>query len=461
MNGHENTPSSVEYERDSCRPGAWSEGFPAASDQTPSVEGEAPLDEIVDSFIAQFRWAGRPVLFEMLFGNPGLASQFRDLVTPAVESDQPGAPSADCTQPCSSVPAASGSGRGDRSPDALGDFVITRWIGGGGMGVVYEAEHSSLKSRVALKVMHPRFRADAKYLRRFHAEARVAAALHHTNIVSVFDYGEQDGVCYYAMQYIEGQPLDRVLAEIRWMRDGSVMPNAPGSAMVPSTSVGSAVVGATVCDAEPDTAVSEPSAPSSSLNSLRELRYFQEVARIGAQVAEALEYAHRRGVLHRDIKPSNLLLDALGSVWVTDFGLAKHEEWSDLSASRDLVGTLRYMAPERLRGVSDRRGDIYALGATLYEMLVLRPAFAEPDQFRLVDRIKNDVPVSPRQIDRDIPRDLETIVMKALAKDAADRFKTAGDLADELQRFVGGPRSARVRFRSSSGLFAGANAIPG
>ena len=110
------------------------------------------------------------------------------------------------------------------SPERLGDYLILRRIGGGGMGVVYEAEHESLKSRVALKVVHPRFRADPKYLRRFHAEARVAAGLHHTNIVSVFDYGDHDGVCYYAMQFIQGQPLDRVLADIRRLRDEGTRP---------------------------------------------------------------------------------------------------------------------------------------------------------------------------------------------------------------------------------------------
>ena len=114
---------------------------------------------------------------------------------------------------------------------------------------------------------------------------------------------------------------------------------------------------------------------SSSLAGQGEDRYHREVARLGAQVADALAYAHQRGVLHRDIKPSNLLLDAVGNVWVTDFGLAKFEEGEDLSQSQDLVGTLRYMAPERFRGVSDRRCDIYALGATLYELLTLRPAF--------------------------------------------------------------------------------------
>ena len=141
-------------------------------------------------------------------------------------------------------------------------------------------------------------------------------------------------------------------------------------------------------------------------------------------------------MLHRDIKPSNLLLDAVGNVWVTDFGLAKFEEGDDLSQSHDLVGTLRYMAPERFRGVSDRRCDIYALGATLYELLTLRPAFESADRLRLIDQIVHEPPAPLRQLDRRIPRDLETIVLKALAKDPKDRFATADELAAELRRFL-------------------------
>ena len=153
-------------------------------------------------------------------------------------------------------------------------------------------------------------------------------------------------------------------------------------------------------------------------------------------MAEALAHAHQRGVLHRDIKPSNLLLDAVGNIWVTDFGLAKFEEGEDLSQSQDLVGTLRYMAPERFRGVSDRRCDIYALGATLYELLTLRPVFESADRLRLIDQIVHEPPAAPRQLDHRIPRNLETIVLKALAKDPADRFATADELAAELRRFL-------------------------
>jgi WD40 repeat protein/tetratricopeptide (TPR) repeat protein len=186
-----------------------------------------------------------------------------------------------------------------------------------------------------------------------------------------------------------------------------------------------------------------PAAPagssgSSSFARRPEAIYFREIARLGAQVADALEYAHRQGVVHRDIKPSNLMLDAQGNVWVTDFGLAKLVEGDDLSQSHDLVGTLRFMAPERFRGITDRRGDIYALGATLYEMLALRPAFAERDHVRLIEQITHEPPRSLRQHDGRIPRDLETIVHKILSKDSKDRCDHAGELRDELRRFLDG-----------------------
>jgi eukaryotic-like serine/threonine-protein kinase len=381
------------------------------------------------------------------------------------------------------------------------------------MGAVYEAVRESLKSRVALKVMHPHFRASAEYLRRFHNEARAAAQLHHTNIVSVFDYGEHDGICYYAMQYIAGHSLHEILAEVRRLRlnqrreqpaplkagsnapltlqpahDGVVndvveTEAAPlplirsvtlgllsgqfaGGAGVPAdleagpaaastaTQLGASAqprmtrnlgfeLGRTLSpdpspqrDDDRNRPDSSASLSSSALTGRGEDRYHHEVARLGAQVADALAYAHKRGVFHRDIKPSNLLLDAIGNVWVTDFGLAKFEEGEDLSKSEDVVGTLRYMAPERMRGVSDRRCDIYALGATLCELLTLRPVFESADRLRLINQIVHEPPAPLRQVDPRIPRDLETIVLKTLAKDPKDRFAAADDLAAELRRFL-------------------------
>jgi serine/threonine protein kinase/WD40 repeat protein/tetratricopeptide (TPR) repeat protein len=463
-----------------------------------SAHARDPLDRLAESFLARFRRGERPSLEEYAAANPELADDIRDLFPALVEIEQLKTPE---QQP------AIIDRKGRPKFSKLGDYQIGVQIGEGGMGVVYEAVRESLRSRVALKVMHERFRTRSDYVRRFLNEARSAAQLHHTNIVSVFDYGEHDGVYYYAMQYIAGHGMDRVLADVRRLRSN------PGQVKVGPAEIGpitneegdrrsprslrdpaqaraatdplieavthGLITGhfAPAVGLAPDTAVPEPttceptalgrsartpasgecgfelgrpqvppdlvddpdSADSSSPSSLAgrgEVHYNREVARLGAQVADALAYAHKRGVLHRDIKPSNLLLDAGGNVWVTDFGLAKFEEGEDLSQSQDVVGTWRYMAPERFRGVSDRRCDIYALGATLYELLTLRPVFDSDDRLQLIDQVVHEAPVPPRQLDRRIPRDLETIVLKALAKDPNDRFGKADELAEELRRFL-------------------------
>jgi tetratricopeptide (TPR) repeat protein len=161
------------------------------------------------------------------------------------------------------------------------------------------------------------------------------------------------------------------------------------------------------------------------------------VARVGAQVAEALEYAAGQGVLHRDVKPSNILLDARGDAWVTDFGLAKAQaDGENLTHTGDIIGTLRYMAPERFEGHSDLRSDLYALGLTLYEMLTLRPAFAASDRNALVHQLTTQDPPAPRSLDRSIPRDLETVVLKATAREPGRRYQTAGELAEDLRRYL-------------------------
>jgi WD40 repeat protein len=163
--------------------------------------------------------------------------------------------------------------------------------------------------------------------------------------------------------------------------------------------------------------------------------FYRSAAHIGRQVAAGLAYAHARGIVHRDIKPSNLLLDTEGVVWITDFGLAKACD-DRLTGTGDILGTLRYMAPERFRGEGDARADVYALGLTLYELLVLRPAFDSPDRLKLIEQIKAEDPPRPRALDSRIPRDLETIVLKAIHKDAKDRYQSAEALGEDLRRFL-------------------------
>src|SRR5262249_39323519 len=145
---------------------------------------------------------------------------------------------------------------------------------------------------------------------------------------------------------------------------------------------------------------------------------------------------HDKGILHRDIKPSNLLPDAAGTVWVTDFGLAKADDSDALTRTGDIVGTLRYMAPERFEGRSDRRSDLYGLGVTLYELLTLRPVFEAPNRARVIERVLHDAPIPPRKLDPHIPRDLETVVLKALAKEPHERYGSAKEMAEDLRRFL-------------------------
>ncbi|HJZ53784.1 MAG TPA: serine/threonine-protein kinase, partial [Gemmataceae bacterium] len=274
-------------------------------------------------------------------------------------------------------------------PVVLGDFRIVREVGRGGMGVVYEAEQVSLGRRVALKVLPSAAALDARQLQRFQNEARAAAHLQHPNIVPVLAVGCEAGVHYYAMQFVDGQSLaERIAAG-----------PAPGA------------------------------------------RHFRAAARLLVEAAEALEHAHQCGVVHRDVKPANLLVDGGGRLWVADFGLARVRGDVGLTATGDVMGTLWYMSPEQAlanHALLDHRTDIYSLGATAYELLTLRPPFADSDREALMRRIALDEPTRPRRVNRDVPRDLETIVLKAMEKNPTDRYPNAQELADDLKRFLAG-----------------------
>ena len=217
----------------------------------------------------------------------------------------------------------------------------------------------------------------------------------------IFAVGCDGGVHYYAMQLVEGRCLAAVLAQRRKKAEG---------------------ISSEAIDTK-----EESRGPLAA----------GEAARLAIQAAEALEHAHALGVLHRDIKPANLLLDPDGHLWVSDFGLARFQGSGDLTLSGDLLGTVRYMSPEQACGgrILDARTDIYSLGATLYEIVTGRPAFAGNDRQELIRRITCDEPIAPRKLDPAIPRDLETIVGKAMAKEPERRYRTAGELALDLHRF--------------------------
>jgi serine/threonine protein kinase len=406
-------------------------------------------------------------------------------------------------------------------PQSLGDYLLIREIGRGGMGVVYEAEQQSLKRRVALKVISSQIAGSQKQLKRFRREAESAASLHHSNIVPVYGIGEDHGLQYYAMQLIDGvtlaevihqlnmapqevlstatdrssfdtkpvvdQPSDRFSAmdavlQLFWttksanvqeLRESGL--SADSSLLNPPVAVRRSGVQTSVADirksarqesgtsregaapAEPhrnqlgrsralplDTQIcsgkfltSPPSREIQDVLPEEELRlspaYIRNIARAISNVANAVHYAHHQGVLHRDVKPANLILDREGTIWVADFGLARHADLVSVTQTGEIVGTLRYMAPEQLNGKSDVRSDVYALGLTLYELLVLKPALDAP-QFlngrtrESVKRLRSSRP--------EIPADLETITLKACAVEPERRYQTAREFEADLVRFL-------------------------
>lgn len=362
---------------------------------------------------------------EILTRNPDFAAQLRELL-PALRG-------------IAALPAASSSSPSELARNVvlpqdhsktLGDFCILHELGRGGMGTVFEAEQISMGRRVALKVLPFAALAQDKALQRFRNEVRAAAALDHPHIVKVYSVGEERGIHYYAMQLVRGQSLAEVIGADR-IRLGIGVPKSEFETGNDATASGAvAFLGS-------DSTLVAQARLSTVVEARRDTPRYRTAARLGVQAAEALQHAHDQGVLHRDIKPGNLLLDREGQLYIADFGLARIEADAGMTMTGDMVGTLRYMAPEQAlakRVVIDHRADVYSLGATLYELLTLQPAFGATDRSELLRQIAFDEPQSIRKRDRHIPVELETIVRKAMAKCPDERYGTAQDLAHDLQR---------------------------
>ena len=325
-----------------------------------------------------------------------------------------------CSTDEASVPRAAES-----LPHAkLGDFRIGQEVGRGGMGVVYEAEQLSLGRRVALKVLPFASLLDKRHIERFKNEARAAAMLKHPNIVSVYQTGCDRGVHYYAMELVSGQSIAEIIKDLKKVPESAAQSNDGSKVKV-------AVFSSATADTSPVAKISTDTAHSSTT-------FCRNVAQLGIDVAHALHYAHQEGVIHRDIKPSNLLIDELGKPWISDFGLAQIQGANDLTISGDVLGTLRYMSPEQAGGqkLLDHRTDIYSLGVTLHELLTLRTPFDGVTRHALVQSVIEAQLPAPNRVDRSIPADLSTIVAKSIAKDPLDRYATAQDFAEDLQRFL-------------------------
>jgi serine/threonine protein kinase len=433
-------------------------------DNVEENDEQNPIEEIAAEFVERMRTGEAPTIEEYAARHPDIATEIHDLLPTVVAMEE--------LKLAKEQPEKSRFLKGPKSLKKLGDYLILGEIGRGGMGIVYEAEQQSLGRHVAVKVLPRQSLLDDHRLERFEREAQTAARLHHTNIVPIFGVGEQDGYHYYVMQLIRGLGLDRIVKELRGekprttpgtssasihalardaasgLRNGQFQ-SASSSSSSSTLTTGSGSNGgsssataatrtSTISAAPGSTEPSADTAPEPTVEGSGSLgpAYWQSVARIGLQIADALSYAHSQGTLHRDIKPANLLLDGQGVVWVTDFGLAKAIEESNLTHTGDVVGTLQYMAPEQFYGEYDARTDIYCLGLTLYELLTLRPAFAGSTRSGLMHQVTEGRAAAPSKLRPGIPPDIETIVLKAINRERTHRYQSAEELREDLSRFL-------------------------
>ncbi len=263
-------------------------------------------------------------------------------------------------------------------------YSLKEKIGSGGMSDVYLADDLTLNRPVAVKILHPEFARDPSYIQRFRYEAQSAANLNHPNIVSVYDWGNEGDVYYIVMEYVEGRDLKELLRE-----QGRLGP--------------------------------------------------ERAAEITAEIAAALQFAHRHNLVHRDIKPHNVIITPTGQVKVMDFGIARAASGTGMTQTGVVMGTAQYLSPEQAQGLPvDGRSDIYSLGIVIYEMLTGRVPFDDENPLTVAYRQVRDDPVPPSVMDPSIPATMNSIVMKALAKNPANRYQTAQELKADLLRFLEG-----------------------
>jgi len=382
-------------------------GLPQRSDSS----GRDQIEEIASIYLQRLRHGERLDLDTFVSGFPAIAEELKEFL-PMVAAMEDW--KAQCEFKAAQLPFPE-----QIEVTQLGEFRIIREIARGGMGVVFEAEQPTLNRRVAVKILPWKFPRKSMLAEQFLREARTAARLQHPNIVPVFSFGEQDERYFYAMQLIHGVGLDKLIQG--WSQHSGIVSIED---LIAQYHFGGSA--------------SKSAGHSGSRRFLRHDSW-QQIGKITSQIVSAVRYAHRSGTLHRDIKPGNLLIDRQGKVWITDFGLALAQEKLFIEATEPLAGTLRYMAPEQFLRQVDERTDLYSVGATLYELCTLQPVFTAKSKSQLMEDIEQGRLIPPRQVRKEIPVQLERIILKCMHIDRDKRYATADQLYADLLRFLNIP----------------------
>jgi serine/threonine protein kinase len=392
-------------------------GLPV-SDPASANASRDVVELAVSSFMDGLRRGTSPSVEDFAQRYPEHSEEIREIL-PLVAAMESWKTAREAPGGVKSIPAAIGLER-------LGEFRLVREIGRGGMGVVYEAVQEPGGRRVAFKLLPWRLPETSPWRQRFLNEARTTARLRHPHIVPVYEFGEQQGWCYYVMQLVEGLSLDRIIRLLK-QPAGAVSADDIQRAFAASNLTGRA-------STSPSTAPQSSSGDKPGGVLRRDS--WQQIAAIGIQAADALRFAHARGTLHLDVKPANLLLDPHGSVWLADFGVASQRDDLLGGSAGHLAGTLPYAAPEQIDGLADERSDLYSLGTTLYELCTLRPPFEASTRTKLVAQMQTTIPPRPREVNRLIPVELERIILKATDRTPERRYQSADELLEALWQFI-------------------------
>jgi serine/threonine protein kinase len=317
----------------------------------------------------------------------------------------------------------------------LGSCELLCELGRGGMGVVFQARDTTSQHIVAVKVLPWRVSIVPEWQKRFEEEARTTARLRHRNIVPVYRFGQEHGYCYYVMQFVNGIGLDVIIRRLREVDGVMYQDEIERAESSKPTGFVSSMAMSAIRTAEGVRRATDVRHPNEGRRKKLTRSSWSSFTQIAIQATQALCCAHGDGVLHNDIKPANLLLDGDGRVWITDFGLSETIDTASAESSMKVMGTLRYMAPERLSGTHDARSDVYSLGMTLFELLTRCPAYEAKNEEDMVTKILEQDPPRPRQLEPSIPKGLETIVRNAITRNPEERYESAAAMLGDLLKF--------------------------